>query len=71
MEVKHKKEITYSVDDIKALIEEHICLSGLSPGNETYKMELLVEEESVFTNNTDGWIDYKFVGIKVTVESKE
>lgn len=67
MKVKHKREITYSVDDLKALIEKHICLSN----NETYKMEFLIEDEPVFTNNTDGWIDYKFVGIKVTVESKE
>ena len=45
--------------------------SGISEKGETYKIEFIVEQESVFINNTDGWIDYKFTGAKVIEESKE
>jgi len=70
MEFKCRKEITYSVDDIRALIEKHILDSGISEKGDTYTMQFIVEEESVFTNNTDGWTDYKFTGVKVIQEDK-
>ena len=72
MEVKNKKEITYSISDIKKLIEQHILDNDLSSKGDAYKMEFIVEGESVFDHtNTDGWTDYKFKGVKVTMEIKE
>lgn len=68
MEVKNKKEITYSISDIKILIERNILDNNFSSKGDAYKMEFIVEGESV---NTDGWIDYKFKGVKVTMEIKE
>ena len=68
MELKYKTEIMYSVDDIRALIEKHILDLGISSKGETYKMQFIVEDESL---STYGWPNYKFMGVEVTVESKE
>lgn len=72
MELKYKTEIMYSVDDIRKLIEKHILDLGISSKGSAYTMQFIVEGESVFDHtNTDGWIDYKFKGVKVIEESKE
>ena len=64
MEVKNKKEITYSISDIKTLIEQHILDNNLSSGGEAYKMEFIVKPGSDYNS-------YSFEGIKVIVEIKE
>lgn len=64
MEVKNKKEITYSISDIKTLIEQHILDNDLSSKGDAYKMECIVKPGSAYNS-------YSFEGIKVIVEIKE
>ena len=66
MEVKNKKEITYSVNDIKALIEQNILDNNFSSKGDAYKMEFIVKPGSAYNSYS-----YIFEGIKVIVEIKE
>lgn len=64
MEVKNKKEITYSISDIQTLIEQNILDNNLASKGDPYKMEFIVKPGNAYKS-------YSVEGIKVILESKE
>jgi len=66
MEIKNKKEINLTIEDVINIINKYIMDMGLAVASDKYIMDFIVKNEI-----THGYDKYVFKGVKVEITNTE